>query len=769
MAALVLAIGGAVFADYWRSKPADFHASFVGRDQCVSCHQDQAESFLGSHHDLAMDRATDETVLGNFDDVVFEHHGLESRLFRDGDRFMIHTEGEDGQMHDFEIRYVFGVDPLQQYMVEFDRDDSLADGELPRLQVLRISWDTHKEEWFYLAPPDVDEKLEPDDPLHWTGIAQRWQTMCADCHSTNLKKNFDVASGTYHTTFTDIDVSCEACHGPGSLHVELANSKSLFWDRHHGYGLARLRGDDPEPQLQACAPCHSRRGLLDDDFVAGNCLSDHYDVERLTEATYHADGQIKDEVYVYGSFIQSKMYHQGIRCTDCHDPHSAQLKHPGNQTCTSCHQHSAGKYDTPSHHFHAVGTEGAQCVSCHMPHTTYMAVDARRDHSLRVPRPDLSVRLGTPNACSSCHIEDKRDSLSPNKSAELVHYADWLSAADAGDEEVRTLIDEVDRWCDEACDRWYGLERQTPPHFAEAIVAFRRGENGAVSRLLRLASSDDRSLRQPTIAVVGGPRDAAAAPEIARASMLDELWASPDALKAVRTAKEVLGDETQGDMVRASAARVLGLSDPETLRRWLIPVIDDESKLVRTEAARSIIQSGIYPTLSGRQQADLDEVVEEIFTGLEINDDRAGSHLSRAMIEEGRGRLESAIVAYEQAIAVEPNMTGARTNLAHLLEANRSRFAAARRSDLDAKVQQLRRDELPLLARDAELAPQIAPVQYRYGLALYLDGQIERAADQLRKAADLQPDVAQYAEAVQAIESAISNPSPPAASATKND
>ena len=187
----ILLVAGVVFADFWSAHPPDLQPQFVGRERCITCHQDQADAFAGSHHDLAMDLATDETVLGDFNDVTFEHHGVVSRLFRDGQRFMIHTEGEDGKMQDFEVKYVFGVDPLQQYMVEFDRPDDLADGEVPRVQVLRISWDVEKKEWFYLSPPDVAEKLEPGDPLHWTGIAQRWQTMCADCHSTNLQRNFD--------------------------------------------------------------------------------------------------------------------------------------------------------------------------------------------------------------------------------------------------------------------------------------------------------------------------------------------------------------------------------------------------------------------------------------------------------------------------------------------------------------------------------------------------------------------------------------------------
>ncbi len=227
-AAMVLTAAGLIFADYWSSRPLDVEASFVGRDACIECHRKEVDAFTGSHHDLAMDLATEQTVLGDFNDATLQHDGITSRMYRDGERFMVHTEGPTGDMEDFEVKYVFGWEPLQQYMVEFGRTDEMDDQEIPRVQVLRVSWDTEKKEWFYLRPPDVADKLAPDDPLHWTGIAQRWQTMCAECHSTNLKRNFDPESERYHTTFSEIDVSCETCHGPGSLHVELAKSRSIF-------------------------------------------------------------------------------------------------------------------------------------------------------------------------------------------------------------------------------------------------------------------------------------------------------------------------------------------------------------------------------------------------------------------------------------------------------------------------------------------------------------------------------------------------------------
>ena len=365
--------GGVVLADWWVCLPDSTQATFVGRQACIDCHREANDAWQGSHHDLAMDVATPQTVLGDFNDAEFEQFGIRSRMFRRDGKYWVHTEGPDGAMTDFEVKWVFGVDPLQQYMVEFDRPADMPEHEIARVQVLRICWDTKRKEWFYLHPPDVRERLAPDDDLHWTGVAQRWNNMCADCHSTNLQKNYDVATNTYHTTFSEIDVSCETCHGPGSVHVELANAKSLFWDRKRGYGLARLK-DNAETLIQTCAPCHSRRSHVYPGFPPGGNYYDYYNNELLQRTTYHADGQILDEVYEYASFIQSKMYHKGIRCTDCHDPHKAKPKYTGNALCTSCHQHPAGKYDTPAHHFHQPDSTGAACVECHMPQTTYMEV-----------------------------------------------------------------------------------------------------------------------------------------------------------------------------------------------------------------------------------------------------------------------------------------------------------------------------------------------------------------------------------------------------------
>ncbi|MEZ6089988.1 MAG: ammonia-forming cytochrome c nitrite reductase subunit c552 [Pirellulaceae bacterium] len=663
-----IALVGGVFADYWRALPIDAKAEYVGRQSCVDCHQTEAALYQGSHHDLAMDRATEQSVIGDFNDATLEHHGITSRMYRDGSKFMIHTEGPDGQMSDFEVSYVFGVDPLQQYMVEFDRTADMADDEVGRLQVLRISWDTHNKKWFYLDPPDVHEKLAPDDALHWTGIAQRWNTMCAECHSTNLQKNFNAAKARYHTRWSEIDVSCEACHGPGSLHVELAQKKSLFWDRHHGYGLAKLKGDDAIPQIESCAPCHSRRRVLQSGFQPGQRFCDFYEPELLTGQTYHDNGEILDEVYVYGSFIQSKMFHKGIRCSDCHDPHSLKLKQPGNATCTSCHAHPAGKYDTPSHHKHTPGTAGASCVECHMPETTYMAVDPRRDHSIRIPRPDLSVRLSTPNACTGCHLE-LATSQSPDavrerfpkladvirsgattqtaSVASLTEYANWLARARDGDSEIKEALHQIDQWSDSACDLWYGADRKKPPHFAEALHAARTGQPDALKKLA------DAALSQNEV------------PDLARASAIEEMRRLTTGGDGLRMAREALKDENP--IVRVAALRLYEGRDPSQIRRSVAPFLNDDSRLVRSEAGR-LLSSVPTEQLSSGQRNQLEAALQEYHEGLMQTNDRAGAHLSWALILENQGRFEEAVDSYETAIRVQPEAVGARSNLASLLE-----------------------------------------------------------------------------------------------------
>ena len=390
-------------------------AGYLGNAACTGCHEQAAVDWTNSHHDLAMQEATPQTVLGDFNNATFEYFGVTTTFSRDGEAFFVTTDDAAGEMHTFPVKYVFGVEPLQQYLLP------LGNG---RLQALSIAWDTRPkseggQRWYHLYP---DEEIAAGDPLHWTGGFFNWNTSCAECHSTDVKKRYDAVNDRFNTHYQQIDVGCEACHGPASRHVELATSGALS-ARQTGFVMSlKARGEwqwakdaniarRSEPlasyqQIDTCARCHARRGTLG-DYHPGKPLLDTHRLAVIETPLYWPDGQIRDEVYVYGSFIQSKMHQAGVTCSNCHNPHSNQLVAEGNGVCAQCHL--ASHYDNPSHHRHQIGSAGSACVDCHMPSQLYMGVDARRDHSMRVPRPDLSLSTGSPNACNQCHVDRSVD------------------------------------------------------------------------------------------------------------------------------------------------------------------------------------------------------------------------------------------------------------------------------------------------------------------------------------------------------------------------
>jgi tetratricopeptide (TPR) repeat protein len=577
--------------------------TFVGREACRPCHEQATASWLGSDHDLAMDVATEDTVLGDFDDAVFTSKGITSRFFRRDGGFFVTTEGPDGELADFEITHVFGHDPLQQYLVPFPGG---------RLQCLSIAWDRDRGEWFDLYPEQV---IPPDDWLHWTRAAQNWNGMCAECHSTNLQKNYDAESESYATTWSEIDVSCEACHGPGSRHVAWAEIPPMARPPADDYGLVvATSGISSERQVELCAPCHSRRSELGDYDHSGAALLDHQRPALLLEEhLYHADGQILDEVYVWGSFTQSKMYASEVRCSDCHDVHSLKLKLEGNELCAQCHR--ADVYDTPEHHFHKKihegrPSDGALCVSCHMPERAYMVIDERADHSLRIPRPDLSARLGTPNACSQGGCHDDRPL----------------------------------EWSVEAFTKWYGQAKK--PHYGSTLAAGRASRPEAAPELLRLA---------------GDPLY----PAIVRATALSLLDRYPG--EASTRAFEAALADAEG-LVRLTAVDHVVAGSAEELVALVSPLLLDPLRAVRMQAAVLLADAPdalLEPYQREARAAALAEYREAMAHSLDFA--FAGHNLGN--LAARLGDPAAAERFYRKAIAIDDLFFPAKANLAVVLNA----------------------------------------------------------------------------------------------------
>ncbi len=573
--------------------------AFVGSEKCKKCHETDYNQWRGSHHDLAMDVANETTVLGDFSDVSYNdpYNNLTSRFYRKDGKFFVQTEGPDGQPGDFEITHTFGVYPLQQYLVPF------SDG---RLQCLNVAWDVEKKVWYRLPPYEVEG---PDDWLHWTRGGATWNVMCAECHSTRLTKGFDPDTGVYQTTWFEIDVGCEACHGPGSKHLEWADKPPLARTQTENYALTVRSGNlDTTEQIKICAPCHSRRFQLGDNRHVEGELLDVMVPQLLNEGLYYPDGQILDEVYVYGSFVQSKMYQHGVRCSDCHNIHSLKTHKEKNDLCTQCHR--AEVYDSKEHHFHkevhnGKPSEGYLCVKCHMPGRNYMGIDYRPDHSLRIPRPDLSAELGTPNACSAqdCHADK---TLSWN----VEHYT-----------------------------KWYGETRK--PHYGTVIAAARARQPEAEVDLNRLATD-------PLL------------PVIVRATALELLRAYPTPASQTTLTNALEDDDA---LIRYTAIRSLEFFDPETRLKRIAPKLYDPVKAVRMEAAMML------SVLSKEQLREDDRDVfkrglEEFREAMLYNADLAAQRYNLGDLATNLGDEPLAIASYKKAIAIDDQFYPAKVNLA---------------------------------------------------------------------------------------------------------
>lgn len=569
-----------------------------------------------------MEVADANSVLGNFDDASFDYFGTKSRFFTRDGQYFVETDNAQGSMETFRVSYTFGWFPLQQYLIEF------PDG---RMQALGISWDSRPaaeggQRWYHQYPQQhVDHK----DPLHWTGAFQNWNSRCAACHSTQLRKNYSQQSDRYSTTWKELNVGCEACHGPGSQHIEWAKgsrkqgNKGLLLSVHRTWtptpGALPIPQNGTEAmsgQLQVCAGCHSRRGELGDPEVTTR-FADNFMLSPLLQGLYFPDGQIREEVYEMGSFLQSRMHQNRVSCTNCHEPHSGQLQIAGNGLCLQCHQ--APRFRNSEHAFHKPDSPGAQCVNCHMPQRTYMGVDTRHDHSFRVPDPAASVLYGVPNACTQCHTN--RD----------------------------------DRWAAGIVGARTGRTIPAYPHTA-LLTAARNGSPAVLKDLLAYASDRSRPPALQAIALLeSGP--------FASATQQDD----------IRTA---LG--SPDPMVRIGAASALTSLDASQRLRLLQPLLGDPVRSVRVTAARQLID--LVPEKAPEElRGPLTALLEEYRQTLLHNADMPESMSDLGLFYAAQGNPDAAEMALLHARKLAPRYLAAMLNLADL-------YRARNRDDLGEKL-----------------------------------------------------------------------------------
>ncbi|WP_223462899.1 MULTISPECIES: tetratricopeptide repeat protein [unclassified Pseudomonas] len=644
-------------------------AKMVDEQQCQGCHSKQVKDWQGSHHQLAMQQANADTLLGDFNNVTFKTEKEITVFSHKGDEFWVNTPGVDGKNADFKVAYAFGVAPLQQYLIE------VGEG---RLQALGVAWDTEKHRWFHLYP---GQGVNFKSPLHWSKPGQNANFMCVECHTTGFKRNFDAPKNTFDSHWTSLGVSCQACHGPASSHLEWTAKKT---DLIHAGFAVDLKDKNATVEIETCARCHSRRAPLDDGYTVGKRLMDDYLPSALTRELYALDGKIKDEVFEHGSFAQSKMFDKGVRCSNCHNPHSTQLKAPGNGVCLQCHN-TAGKttvegvdgkglqaknYDSIEHTRHTMGQPGPQCVDCHMPAKFYMGNDLRHDHSFSIPNPERAKKLGTPDACLTCHQGKAGDKITEQ-------FKLWNTAS---------------------------ASAVQAPRYDESLWLIRNGQPGAAQALFE-------QLQRSNL------------PAIQRATLLGELslYPSEQALKLVT--RDLNNTAPQ---VRESAMRALSAFLPPPERAQLLtPLLNDPVRAVRIAAARdllSVARNGLGTARDSWNAAIVEyEMVQKNLL------ERAEANLNLAMLYQASGRNAEVEGFLRAALQCDPDFYPALVTLVQWLEVNgRSQEAHA------------------LLAQSLKDHPDSGLLQHTQGLALIRAGQAAQAMPYLRKAAQLEPQSGQF-------------------------
>ena len=586
-----------------------FGAEFLGSEACSDCHEPQYRQWQTSDHSKALGLPNVSTVIADFDNQTFEHNGKSIRFSKDDKTYKISLPNENGKVEDYKVDFVIGHYPLQQYASQLERG---------KIQVINYVWDSRSkavggQRWYYLFP---DERVDSQHTFFWMNHLQNFNSRCADCHTTNYRKNFSEAVDSYASTWSEMGVGCEACHGPGSLHVEriqageysdkqsgfltdLSNHSDFYFDATSP--IAINKGKSSSNQLKVCAECHSRREALG-ERQEGSEYSDVYRLSLLREGMYFPDGKIEDEVYVHGSFLQSKMHQAGVVCSSCHDPHSAKLRMPGDKVCSRCHLPEV--FAKKEHHGHSTTESSPGCLECHMPTRTYMGVDDRHDHSFSKPSLEWSLRTGSSNACVDCHV-------------------DWK------DDELGRKFKKI-----------FGTTVE--PEWPKINFELRRSNSLIVNEAVRLLETG-------------------ALPIIRSATLLSESEGVFTNAQIPLIKRNLESDEY---LIRQAAVQSAAGLNPEIALKLLLPVKADDSKSVRITLAEKLVE--LYQFIPQAKLSEIRSLLEEYEGYLSFHADSPSGQLKLGNYLLAKKRISEAEKAYHRALEIDPSYFPAMLNLADL-------------------------------------------------------------------------------------------------------
>lgn len=662
--------------------------SSVAQEDCKTCHETVVEQWANSHHAKSMSIANSSSVLADFDNHEIKHFDTNLRFYKEGENFVIEVNGSTGKS-EYQVSNVFGFHPLQQYLIK---------REGGKKQVFPFAWDTRPlkdggQRWFSMYP---NSSLDDVDRFHWTQPLQNWNGMCADCHSTNLQRNYDISGKSFNTEWEEINVSCTSCHSVPQNHSEVKTKKgnrlikeSLIWLRGKDNNIAQLHNLDGtlasldsirmrSQEMESCFACHSLRLPLTNDFSADESYLDQFHPTFLGAPIYYPDGQPKEESFVLGSFLQSKMFKAGVICSDCHNPHTLELKQDDNAVCLQCHKPS--EYQKEKHTGHPIKSDASKCVSCHMPETNFMHIDGRRDHSFRVPNPLISEAYGAPNACLNCH-SDKNNMWSKSK------IESWRGEPLSVDNEVNNLL---------------------------------RIFNGS-------PVSQDEYINTINSEVLT---------EFQRASALLH---AKNLLNLIPISQLIDWSKSSNPLIRLSLAQSLLYVQPKKRELLIHQLLEDEYKAVRVAVAQ---QSG--------EVKIPDDLFKEALVVNQLNSWRGEANINLANLFESRQEYLKSIEALQNSIEIDPYFETAYINLADLyrlfgnIEGEKQTYNSGliktpKSAPLNYSyaLHLIRNNNLIAAIKHLEISVREEPSNSTYAYALFLaierNGDIEKALSRIMK------------------------------------
>ena len=417
---------------------------YITSVNCKECHLSEFHSWHDSYHRTMTQRATVDTVIAPIDDITVHSRGRDYRFYKKGDQFRVQMVDPDWEIE--RLRKGLSITQTDNPPV-IDRQIMMTTGS-HHYQAYWINGRLGNE---FRQVPFVyhiatDQWVPREDAFLQRSSQERefalWNNNCVLCHTVGGRPGFDVLKNTWQTSFVELGIACEACHGPGRKHAELHRSKTTASATNaqdldqHIVNPARL---DKDRAAAVCGQCHadfypkdsndSFKNGYADSFRPGRLLEESRVIMSYQEARnfsdkreigqgldageslYWKDGAVRVGGREYNGLVESACFQKGeITCLSCHSMHNYQepddqlaRNRNGNDTCLECHTEYSDRISEHTHH--APASSGSLCYNCHMPHTSYALFKAIRSHRIDSPNSQSFVQSGRPNACNLCHLD----------------------------------------------------------------------------------------------------------------------------------------------------------------------------------------------------------------------------------------------------------------------------------------------------------------------------------------------------------------------------